>query len=84
MSLNPAARHICLETLLNEMEDTGFRKLCAALGISRSARARSLINRDVQTNGMGFPPPKEPRACRGVGRPASRGMGFQSQRPLRV
>lgn len=78
--MNPNTRHICFETLLNEMEDTGFRKLCAALGISRSARARSLINRDVQLHGSGFPPSKESRACRGVGRQASRGHGFQMQR----
>lgn len=80
MSLNPNTRTACLETLLNETEDSGFRKLCAALGMTRSARNRMLINRDVQTNGIGFPPPREPGACRGVGRQASRGHGFQMQR----
>lgn len=72
MSLNPAVRTECLETLLNPAEMSGFTKLSQLLGLSKSALNRSLINSAVRTHGMAPPPSRESRGCRGAGRMANR------------
>lgn len=80
MSLNPAVRTECLETLLNPAEMNGFTALSKLLGLSKSALNRSLINSAVRTHGMAPPPGREPRGCRGVGRPANRASGPKGAR----
>lgn len=82
MSLNPAVRTECLETLLNPAEMTGFTALSQLLGLSKSALNRSLINSAVRTHGMGQPPGRESRGCRGPGRPACRARGVTARRNL--
>lgn len=75
MSLNPATRTECLETLLSPKEMSGFSALSKLLGISKSALNRSLINNAVRTHGTTPPPPRESRGCRGPVRPANRASG---------
>jgi len=82
MSLNPAVRTECLETLLNPAEMNGFTALSKLLGLSKSALNRSLINSAVRTHGMAPPPSRESRGCRGPGRPASRASGVSARRNL--
>ncbi len=72
MSLNPNTRTECLETLLNPAEMDRFNALSKLLGISKSALSRGFINSEVQRHGIGAPPSRESRGCRGAGRLASR------------
>ena len=78
--MSNTARTLCLETLLNDDEMTGFERLAKLLGIPKSTLNRSLINREVQMHGNSPPAPKESRGCRGVGRQASRGSARLGQR----
>jgi hypothetical protein len=80
MSLNPAVRTECLETLLNPAEMSGFAALSKILGLSKSALNRSLINSAVRTHGMAQQPVRESRGCPGPGRPAGRGRGVNNGR----
>lgn len=80
MSLNPNTRTTPIEMLANRSEvdllDTlrGHEK--------RGPFLRRLLHSAASTHGMPPQHHKEPRSCRGVGKPASRGHGFMSQRRL--
>lgn len=78
--MKQTARTLCLETLLNESELSGFEALARMLGIPKSTLNRSIINREVRRHGMPPAPPRESRGCRGAGRMASRGSVPVSQR----
>ena len=80
MSLNPAVRTECLETLLNPAEMNGFTALSKLLGLSKSALNRSLLNSVVRTHGTASTNGKESRGCPGPGRPAGRGRGVSNGR----
>lgn len=82
MSLNPAVRTECLETLLNPAEMNGFTALSKLLGLSKSALNRSLINSAVRTHGTGQQPVRESRGCPGPGRPSCRARGAAARRNL--
>ena len=76
--MNKNARTLCLETLLNESELSGFEALAKLLGVPKSTLNRSLSNREVQRHGKRPGAPKASRGWRG-GRVASR-----SSAPLMV
>lgn len=81
--MNPNARHLTVEVLLNDHEATLLDQIRGGLG--RSPFFRHLMHGAAQSNGKPPPPPKESRSCRGQGRPASRGAAFGGNfRPIRV
>ncbi len=77
MSLNPNTRTECVETLLNPRELSTLDVVRG--GMARSVFFRYLLDKAAGTHGKPPAPVKESRLCR-VGRPASRGAGFQMQR----
>ncbi len=82
MSLNPNTRTECVEVLFNPAELSGLNAFCKALGIAKSTFLRGLANQQVRPDGMRPASQPQSRACRGVGRQASRGHGFQARRQV--
>lgn len=80
MSLNPNTRTETVEVLFNLAELADLNGFCKSLGIAKSTFLRGLANQQVRPHGSRPASPKESRACRGMGIPASRGRGFQMQR----
>ena len=78
--MNPNARYITAEVLLNDEEKESALAVCRALGIGLSTWYRALGNEAVRTHRSPPAPPKEPGGCRGIGKPASRGAGFMARR----
>lgn len=76
--MNSNTRTVCVEVLLNESELSRLDSSRGGLG--RSPYFRNLLHLAARLHGMAPPPQRESRACRGVGRPASRAAGFMSQR----
>lgn len=82
MSLNPNTRCITAEVLLNPTEKEDHFAVAKAKGMGLSTWYRGLGNEAVRAHRSPPPPPKESRVCRGRGKQASRGAGFQMQRRL--
>lgn len=82
MSLNPNTRFITAEVLLNKMEKQDAASVSAELGMGLSTWYRNLGIEAVRAHRSPPPAPKEPRVCRGMGKQASRGHGFMSQRRM--
>lgn len=80
MSLNPKTRYITAEILLNKMEKKDAVSVSTELGMGLSTWYRNLGIEAVRAHRSPPPAHKEPRVCRGVGKPASRGAGFMAQR----
>lgn len=76
------ARHHTVEVLINDAELSLLDQIRGGLG--RSPFFRNLMHGAAQSHGKPPYPPKESRACRGVGRPASRASFGVASRPLRV
>ena len=78
MSLNPNTRTECVEVLLNRSE---LNKLDAVRGgLARSPFFRSMLDKEVRSNGIPPSPPRESRGCRGAGLVESRASADVSQR----
>lgn len=80
--MNNNARHLTVEVLLNDQEITLLDQIRGGLG--RSPFLRHLMHGAAGSHGKPPAPVRESRACRGMGRPASRGVGFAGFRPIRV
>lgn len=75
------ARHHTVEVLINDAELSMLDQIRGGLG--RSPFFRNLMHAAVSTHGKRPPAPKEPRSCRGMGRPASRAASVHmSQRRM--
>ena len=76
--MNPNARYATVEVLLNDDELSLLDQIRGGLG--RSPFLRHLMHGAAGSHGKPPSPVKEPRACRGIGKAASRGSGFMMQR----